>query len=55
MGSRVPFEVKGVVETFATEGAQVTLGVTVALHVTIEQPLQAENLCAESALEFGGI
>ena len=40
----VPLEVEGVVEALATEGAEVALHVAVALHVPVQQPLQAKRL-----------
>ena len=49
------FQVKGVVETFSAEGAQVTLAVAVTLHVPVEKPLQGEHLGANPALELGRI
>lgn len=44
-------EVKGVVEAFAAEGAEVALDVAVTLHVTVEQPLQTEALGTHVTLE----
>lgn len=42
----VSLEVKGVVEAFAAEGAQVSLGVTVALNVSVQHALVLERLLA---------
>lgn len=39
-------EVKGVVEAFAAEGAEVSLGVTVALDVSVQHALELESLLA---------
>ena len=55
MSPGVPFQIEGVIEALAAEGAQVALRVTVALHVPIQQPLEAENLRAHPALEFAGV
>lgn len=49
--SRVPLKIERVVETLSAERAQVTLDVTVALHVTIEKSLQAKIFAADSASE----
>ena len=51
----VSFQIKGVVEAFATEGAEVAFDVRMAFHVPIQEPLQGETLGAESAGEFGRI
>lgn len=55
MGAGVPLQVKGIIEPFAAEGAEVSLGVAVALHVTVEEALQAEDLGTEAALELGWV
>lgn len=39
MNSRVAFQIKGVVESFATEGAQVSFDVAVAFQVSIQESL----------------
>lgn len=52
---RVPLQVEGVIEPFPAEGAEVPLDVGVALHVSVEQPLQREALGAHSAHELGGV
>lgn len=36
------FQIKGVIEAFSTEGAQVSLHLAVTLDVTVEHPLQAK-------------
>ena len=51
----VSLQIKCVIEPFATECAEIPLNVTVTLHVTVQQPLQREDLGAHSALEFGGV
>ena len=40
----VPLEVEGVVEALAAESAEVALHVAVALHVPVQQALQAKRL-----------
>jgi len=55
MCTSVTLQIKGVVESFSTEGAKVSLRVTVALHVTVEEPLKGEDLGTETALELGWI
>ncbi len=51
MSSSVSLQVKCVIEALAAEGAQVALCITVALHVPVQQPLEAERLGAHSASE----
>ena len=51
----VPFQVKCVVEALAAEGAEVALSVAVALHVAVEEALEAEHLGTHTALELGGV
>jgi hypothetical protein len=51
----MPLQVKGIIEAFATEGAEVSLGVAVALHVAVEEALEAEDLGTEAALELGRV
>lgn len=41
------FEIKSVVEAFATEGAQVSLDITMAFHMPVEQPLKTKHLGAD--------
>ena len=48
-------QVEGVVEPFAAEGAEVALAVAVTLHVAVEEPLEAEHLGADAALELGRV
>lgn len=50
--SGVAFKVKGVIEAFATESAEVTLDIWVALHMAIEKSLEAERLWAHAAHEL---
>lgn len=47
MRADVPLQVKGVVEALATEGAQVSLHLVVALEVAVEHALQAEALATQ--------
>ncbi len=55
MCTGVPFQIKCVVESFAAEGAQVSFGITMTLHVSVKQPLEAERLGADPALKSGWI
>ena len=55
MSSRVSLQIEGVVEPLAAEGAEVSLGVAVALHVPVEQPLQREALATHAARELAGV
>ena len=49
MGSCVSLQIKSIIESLATEGAEIPLGVTVALHVPVEQTLKAELFATHSA------
>ena len=51
----VALQVERVVEALSAEGAEIPLGVTVALHVAVQQSLQSELLGACSALELGRV
>lgn len=55
MGPDMPFQIKGVVEAFSTERAQVSLHLAVALDVTVEHPLQAKAFATQFAAMQGGI
>lgn len=55
VGSGVPLKVERIVESLATERAQVALDVRVALHVPVKEPLQRERLLAYPAAELAGI
>ena len=46
------FQVEGVVEALSTEGAKIAFHITVALHVSVEESLQAETLLADFAFEL---
>lgn len=46
MRAYVSLEVEGVVEAFAAEAAQVSLGLVVALDVSVQHPLVVEGLLA---------
>ena len=48
-------QIEGVIESFSAEGAKVSLCVTVTLHVTVEEPLEGEDLGTKTALELGRI
>lgn len=47
MCAHVSLEVEGVVEAFAAEAAQVPLRLVVALHVSVQHPLELEGLLAD--------
>ncbi len=51
----VPLQVEGVVEAFSAKGAEVALGVAVTLHVSVQQPLQAEDFGTDATLKLAGI
>lgn len=51
----MPLQIKGVVEAFSTEGAQVSLHLAVALDVPVEHPLQAEAFATQLAAMQGSI
>lgn len=51
MCPNVPLKIEGVIEALAAVGARVSLDVRVALHVPIEESLEAELLAANRALE----
>jgi len=51
----VALQVERVVEALSAEGAEIPLGVAVALHVAVQQSLQSELLGARSALELGRV
>ena len=51
----VALQVERVVEALSAEGAEIPLGVAVALHVAVQQSLQSELLGACSALELGWV
>ena len=51
----VALQVESVIEALSAEGAEIPLGVAVALHVPVQQSLQSELLGACSALELGWV
>lgn len=51
MGTDVSLQVKGVIETLPTVGAEVPFDVIVTLHVTIQHTLIGEGLLADVAGE----
>ena len=55
MCSSVSLQIKGIIESFSAESAQVSLCIAVTLHVAIKESLQGEHLGTESTLELGGI
>ena len=42
MSPGVSLQIEGVVESFPTESAEISFGVTVTLHMSVEKPLQGE-------------
>ena len=55
MCSGVSLQVKSVVKTFPTEGTEVSLDVTVTLHMPVEESLQGESFAADPAPELAGV
>ena len=55
MGSGMSFQIKGVIEAFATKGTEIPLGITVTLHVSVQKPLQTEDFRAQAALKLGWV
>ena len=55
MGPSMSFQIKGVIEAFATKGTEIPLGITVTLHMPIQKPLQAEDFRAQAALKLGRV
>jgi len=55
MGSRVPLQIKCVVESLAAECAEVPLGVAVALHVPVQKTLQAERFATHATRELARV
>ena len=51
----MPLQIKRVIETFATEGAQVALCIAMTFHMSIQKPLQGEDFVAHPAHELGRI
>ena len=49
MCAGVSLQIKGVIESFATEGAEVALCVAVALHVPVQQALQPKSFATNAA------
>ena len=43
MSPCVSLQIEGVVESFPTESAEISLGVTVTLHVSVQKPLEGET------------
>ena len=55
MSPGVSLQIEGVVESFPTESAEISLGVTVTLHVSVEKSLQRETFSTNSAGKLAGI
>ena len=55
MGPCVSLQIECVIEALSAKGAEIPLDIAVALHVSVQKPLQLELLGAESALEFGRV
>ena len=49
MGPGVTFQVKGIIKSFATESTQISLCITMTLHVPVQEALQGECLAAHTA------
>lgn len=52
VSTRVTFQIKRVVESFAAESAKISLNIRVTFHVSVEESLQRERLGANSACEL---
>ena len=52
MCAGVALKVKGVIEAFATESAEVTLDIRVALHMAVKKSLEAKRLGTYATREF---
>lgn len=52
---RVPLQIKRVIETLPAECAEITLHVTVTLHVAVQEPLKTKVLAAYATCESAGI
>ena len=55
VSSGVSLQVKGVIEAFPTEGAEIPLDVTVTLHVSVKKSLKGESFAADPAPELAGV
>jgi len=55
MSSGVSLQIEGVIEALATEGAEISLGVTVTLHVPVKEPLEREGLATHTTGELAGV
>ena len=55
MSPCVSLQIECVVESFPTESAEISLGVTVTLHVSVEKPLQGETFPANPAGKLAGV
>ena len=55
MGPCVSLQIECVIEALSAKGAEIPLDIAVALHVSVQKPLQLKLLGAESALEFGRV
>ena len=54
MGPCMSLQIKSIVESLATECTEIPLGVTVALHVSVEQSLKTECFATHSAGKLAG-
>lgn len=45
----VSLQIESVVESLPTESAEISLGVTVTLHMSVQKPLEGETLPTDSA------
>lgn len=55
MSPGVSLQIEGVVESFPTESAEISLGVTVTLHVSVEKPLEGETFPTNPAGKLAGV
>ena len=55
MSPGVSLQIESVVESFPTESAEIPLGVTVTLHVSVEKPLQGETFPTNPAGKLAGV
>lgn len=52
---RMSLQIKCVVESLSAEGAQVSLCIAVTFHVSVQESLETEGLCADPAGKSGGV
>lgn len=52
MGTCVAFQIKGIIETFATEGTEIALDIRVTFEMSIEKTSQIELFTADLTFEW---